>query len=269
MKSNGQQTYRPGPELQRPLPACTWYHSTWKRAFDVVAATLLLILLLPLMLLVALVVKLTSPGPVLFRQRRPGQGGREFYILKFRTMIDGGHRAGPAFTRPCDPRITPCGNFMRKWKLDELPQLLNVIRGQMSFVGPRPLPSSHWEQAMLLEDAACVLSVRPGITSEVTLNFRNEEQLLSAVGSEEVGHLYLTGILPLKMEMEARALQNGSFGRDLRIMLKTVLRVFRQRGVGEEQVIRERLLGIQAEPYASLREPVQQEEFEPASEPGD
>lgn len=267
MKSDGNQNRR-GPKRRSPS-ASAWYHSVWKRAFDIFAAAVLLVLLLPLMVVVALVVKLTSPGPVLFRQRRPGRDGREFYILKFRTMIDGGHRAGPAFTRPSDPRITPCGSFMRKWRLDELPQLLNVISGQMSFVGPRPLPTSHWEQAALLNEAACVLSVRPGITSEVTLNFRNEEQLLSAVGSEEVGHLYLSGILPLKLEMEARALQHGSFGRDLRVMLRTVLWVFRQSEQGDDLTIRERLLGVQAEQETPVGELVQQEEFQPASEPGD
>lgn len=269
MRSDGNQTDRLGPEPRPFYATSAWYHSAWKRAFDLFAATLLLIFLLPLMVVVALVVKLTSPGPVLFRQRRPGRNGREFYIVKFRTMINGGHRAGPAFTRPCDPRVTPFGTFMRKWKLDELPQLINVIRGEMSFVGPRPLPTSHWEQAAIQEEAACVLSVRPGITSEVTLNFRNEEQLLSVVCSEEVGHLYMTAIMPLKLEMEARALQRGSFGRDLEIMVKTVLRVFRRREEGDDLLIRERLLGIQAEQYVPTRVPAEQEDYQPAAEPGD
>ena len=267
MKSDGHDDRR-GLE-RRSYFISAWYDSPWKRAFDIFAAAALLLVLLPVMLAVALVVTLTSPGPVLFRQRRPGRHGREFDILKFRTMVDGGHRTGPAFTRPSDPRITPFGSFMRKWRLDELPQLLNVISGQMSFVGPRPQPTSHWEQGVLLKEAACVLSVRPGITSEVTLNFRNEEQLLSAVGSEEVGHLYLSGILPLKLEMEARALQHGSFGRDLRVMLRTVLWVFRQREQVEDLAIRERLLGARAEQDVSVAAREQQEDLQPASEPGD
>ncbi len=267
MRSDGHDNRR-GLE-RRSYSISAWYDSPWKRDFDIFAATVLLILLLPLMLVVALLVKITSPGPILFRQRRPGRDGREFYILKFRTMIDGGHRAGPAFTRPCDPRITPLGAFLRKWKLDEFPQLFNVLRGEMSFVGPRPLPTSHWEQAATQAEALCVLSVRPGVTSRVTLSFRNEEHLLAGVGADEVKDLYMTALMPLKTQMEAQALQAGSLGSDLRILIETVLRVFSRREQKDDLLVKERLLGRQEREHASVAEPREQPEYLPAGEHSD
>ena len=161
------------------------------------------------------------------------------------------------------------GAFMRKWRLDEFPQLFNVLRGDMSFVGPRPLPTSHWEQITIEEEVDGVLSVRPGITSRVTLNFRNEEQLLAEVSSGQVGKLYLNGIMPLKLKMEAEALQSGSLTGDLRIMFRTVLRVFSQREELDDLLIRERLLGAQPEPYPAVAEAAEREEYQPVAEPGD
>ena len=269
MNSEGTQPKDLRHDSGSPCVISPWYGSAWKKAFDLLAATLLLIGLMPVMVVVALLVKLTSPGPVLFRQRRPGKDGREFSIFKFRTMIDGGHRAGPAFTRPSDPRVTPLGAFIRKWKLDEFPQLFNVLRGEMSFVGPRPLPTSHWEQATIEKDAACVLSVRPGITSQVTLTFRNEEQLLAEVSSGQVGQLYLNGIMPLKLKMEAEALRHGSLSNDLRIMLQTALFVFSRQEKKDDVLIRERLLHERRETHPPAAEVRQQESYQPAAEQAD
>src|SRR5262249_6340030 len=126
-----------------------WYSSRWKRIFDVLLATLLLLLAALPMLVIAVLVKLTSPGPVLFRQPRPGKDAREFCILKFRSMIDSRPEQGPVLTRAADPRITKFGGFMRRWKLDELPQLFNVLRGEMSFVGPRPQPTKLWQRSSI------------------------------------------------------------------------------------------------------------------------
>jgi lipopolysaccharide/colanic/teichoic acid biosynthesis glycosyltransferase len=227
-RSDGYQYERSQVQSESGPVASAWCHSAVKRAFDFCGAALLLMLLLPLMLILAIGVKLTSPGPVLFRQRRPGKGGREFSILKFRTMIDGRRNEGPVLTRAADPRITKFGGFMRKWKLDELPQLFNVLRGEMSFVGPRPQPTRLWQQRPVQEQAVCVLSVRPGITSQGTVNFRNEEELLAPLSLEEVEEVYTRAIMPLKLKMEIHYLQNATFTSDVRIILKTVLRIFRR-----------------------------------------
>jgi lipopolysaccharide/colanic/teichoic acid biosynthesis glycosyltransferase len=189
------------------------------------AASLLVLLCLP-MILIALLVKLTSRGPVFFRQGRPGRGGREFSILKFRSMVDNRPHEGPVLTRARDPRVTEFGRIMRKWKLDELPQLFNVLRGEMSFVGPRPQPTKLWQHPSTQKWSADVLSVRPGITSQATVNFRNEEDLLAPLSFEEVEEVYTRSIMPLKMEMELEYLANATFTSDLRIIFKTVLRVF-------------------------------------------
>src|SRR6266581_6674842 len=156
----------------------SWCNSIWKRAFDITLAGILLSLLLPFLIVLAVAVKLTSKGTILFRQRRPGRDGREFQIMKFRTMVVNEKSPGPVLTRADDPRVTWIGRRLRKWKLDELPQLLNVFRGDMSFVGPRPQPTKLWKDTSIQEQASYVLSVRPGITSQATLNFRNEEELL-------------------------------------------------------------------------------------------
>jgi O-antigen/teichoic acid export membrane protein/lipopolysaccharide/colanic/teichoic acid biosynthesis glycosyltransferase len=226
MRPDGNQ-YESSPVLSESAPvASAWCHSAAKRAFDFCGSTLLLILLLPLMFVIGIAVKLTSPGPMLFRQRRPGKGGCEFIILKFRTMIDGRRNEGPVLTRAADPRVTKFGGFMRKWKLDELPQLFNVLRGEMSFVGPRPQPTRLWQQPSVQEQAVCVLSVRPGITSQGTVNFRNEEELLAPLSAEEVEEVYMRAIMPLKLNMEIQYLRNATFTGDARIILKTVFRIF-------------------------------------------
>src|SRR5258708_37125908 len=121
--------------------ASPWCNSAWKRGYDIFGAIFLLIVFLPLMIVVALGVKFTSRGSIFFRQRRPGKNGHEFSILKFRTMKADSGNAGPVLTQPADPMVTWFGRHMRKWKLDELTQLSNVLRGDMGFVGPRPEPT--------------------------------------------------------------------------------------------------------------------------------
>jgi len=226
MTANGEATRQSELQGEPGFALSPWYSSIWKRTFDVVAAVSLLILLCVPMMLIALAVKLTSPGPVFFRQRRPGRGGREFIIFKFRSMIDNRRREGRVVTRAADPRVTRFGGFMRKWKLDELPQLFNVLRAEMSFVGPRPLPTRLWQHPSVQEWAVRVLSVRPGITSQATVNFRNEEELLAHLSFEDVEEVYRRSIMPLKMAMELEYLCNASFTSDMRIIFKTVLRVF-------------------------------------------
>ena len=234
---NGQRqmkTAKPitnGHDKQPPFTAYSvseWYSSSAKRAFDFVAALGLFLVCFPVMVLVAIGVKLTSPGPVIFRQRRPGKQGREFNILKFRTMVDVPNKPGSAVTRFEDPRITRFGQHMRKWKLDELPQLWNVLAGDMSFVGPRPLPIPHWQEPSVQEQAPYVLSVRPGITSQATVKFRNEEEILAPVPANQVEEFYMKSIMPVKVRIDLDYLQRASFKSDLAIMFTTVFRIFRR-----------------------------------------
>jgi lipopolysaccharide/colanic/teichoic acid biosynthesis glycosyltransferase len=206
-----------------------WCTSATKRCCDLVAASSLLAFLFLPMIIIAIGVKLTSRGPVFFRQRRPGKNGREFSILKFRTMIDKREDQGPAVTRAADPRITRFGGFIRKWKLDEFPQLFNVLRGEMSLVGPRPHPTRLWREPGIPEDTKCVLRLRPGITSEVTVNFRNEEELLRRFSAEEVEEVYVKTIMPLKLQMEIDYSQRATFASDALIILKTAWRLFNRK----------------------------------------
>jgi lipopolysaccharide/colanic/teichoic acid biosynthesis glycosyltransferase len=203
-----------------------WCESGWKRRFDMASAILLLVLLFPFMLIIALAVKCTSRGPVLFRQRRMGRNRDEFSIFKFRTMICVRRHHGPLLTNSTDPRVTRLGRFLRRWKLDEFPQLFNVLRGDMSFVGPRPHATELWIGPEVQEAGDVVLSVRPGITSQATLNFRHEEEMLTPLQSHNVEEFYTKSIMPLKLNMEIDYLRDASFGSDLRIIFQTVSRIF-------------------------------------------
>src|SRR6266849_6998738 len=158
MKANGRPKGQCEFQSSSSYVVSPWCHSGLKRVFDIFGAILLLVLLSPVMIAVAVLVKLTSRGVVLFRQQRPGKNGREFTILQFRTMIDGRRHEGPAVTRPSDPRVTSFGQFMRRWKLDEFPQLFNVIRGDMSLVGPRPLTYTRISTCPLAEPPARTIS---------------------------------------------------------------------------------------------------------------
>src|SRR5262249_55341623 len=220
------QTTNGKPGQPHASGACSpWCDSWLKRACDVSGAIILLVLLAIPMAAIALAVKLTSRGPVFFRQLRPGKNGVEFSIFKFRTMTDGSGAQGPVLTRGADPRVTKVGQFLRKWKLDEFPQLLNVLRGEMSFVGPRPQPTKLCLQPSIQNEAVRVLSVRPGITSQATVNFRNEEDLLAPFSAAEVEAVYIRTIMPVKLRMEMEYLQNASFASDLRLVFRTVFRV--------------------------------------------
>lgn len=204
-----------------------WWDSVAKRTLDILGSAFLLLLAWPVMLIVAIFIRCDSPGPALFRQLRPGRGRREFCIFKFRTMLQDCEHSGPATTSGKDRRITGVGGFLRKWKLDELPQLFNVLRGEMSFVGPRPLPTKLWEGNMDSADARTVLSVRPGVTSLATITFRNEEGLLTDIQDESLEDFYAERILPVKMKIDLEYLRRASFRGDVWIILRTLERVLR------------------------------------------
>ena len=205
--------------MTRTAPIGQWVHSPWKRLFDFVCAAVLLIPALPLMLLVAIIVKATSRGPVLFSQTRPGRLGKQFRILKFRTMRDNRSENGPMLTRCGDPRLTWIGAKLRKYKVDELPQLFNVLLGQMSFVGPRPQPAKLWNH---FHELPPVLKVRPGITGAATLAFRHEEELLEPLTAEQVEEFYINALMPLKLRLDLQYLARATFFTDLGLILRTV-----------------------------------------------
>jgi lipopolysaccharide/colanic/teichoic acid biosynthesis glycosyltransferase len=204
---------------QLGVEASGWCHSAAKRAFDLLCAVPVLISALPLMLLIAAVVKLTSEGPVLFRHRRVGVEGKEFSLLKFRTMAHQRREAGPAVTRAGDPRVTPAGRLLRKWKLDELPQLINVVRGEMSLVGPRPDSAEYLDA--LPSEYRRVLRLRPGITGAATVQLRHEEQLLAEIPPEQLVHFYVGTLLPRKVRLDLEYATRASFRTDMALLFRT------------------------------------------------
>jgi lipopolysaccharide/colanic/teichoic acid biosynthesis glycosyltransferase len=201
------------------LPFSPWCNCTAKRALDLLCSSVMLLATLPVMLLAAALVAMSSPGPVLFRHRRLGKGGREIELLKFRTMVHRPERGGPEITRGGDGRITAVGRLLRKWKLDELPQLANVLRGEMSMVGPRPDMAKYFRR--LTPSERRVLLLRPGITSPATLAFRNEEQLLATVPEAELETFYCTAVLPKKVALEAQYAQTASLTSDVLVLMST------------------------------------------------
>ncbi len=188
-----------------------------KRVFDLVSSLIGLVLLSPLLLAIAVWVKLDSPGPVFFRQERIGRHGVPFRIHKFRTMVHGG--AGAQITVGADRRITRAGAFLRRAKLDELPQLIDVIKGDMSLVGPRPeVPRYVAMYPAGLRDK--VLSVRPGITDIASLEYRDESERLAQAADPE--HEYVHVVMPAKLQLAARYVDQASLAFDLRLILRTL-----------------------------------------------
>ena len=192
-----------------------------RRAFDLLAASVGLLLLSPLLLAIGAAVRLDSRGPALFRQLRVGRGERPFVIFKFRTMVVDGVARGGLLTVADDPRVTRVGRWLRRSKLDELPQLLNVIRGDMALVGPRPEVPRY--VACYDERQRRVLSVRPGITDPASIRFRNENRLLAGAADPEA--TYLREVLPAKLEMNLAYLDRRSLASDVGILLRTVARL--------------------------------------------
>ena len=187
-----------------------------KRALDLVITIPGLLLLSPLLLVLALWITLDSEGPVLYRGKRVGQDGRPFLMYKFRTMVVGAEKRGPAVTYRDDPRITGAGRFLRRAKLDELPQLLNVLRGEMSLVGPRPEDPSY--VAFYTPEQRLALSVKPGITGPTQLEYRDEASMLQGEGVDEE---YVTRLMPEKLKLDLEYVRDRSLLLDLKILWRT------------------------------------------------
>ena len=192
------------------------------RLIDLAASLVGLILLGPFLALVALLIKADSPGPVFYRARRVGKDGRPFRLYKFRTMVVDADVRGPGITTAGDSRITRVGRLLRRSKIDELPQLINVLEGEMSLVGPRPEDPRY--VALYTPEQRRVLAVRPGITSPASLRYRHEERLLDGPDWRQV---YVEQVMPHKLQIELDYLAHRTAWSDLGILLRTLLALFR------------------------------------------
>jgi len=200
-----------------------WVRSRWKRILDVVMATLAIPALLPLALFAALLVRLAMGKPALFVQERIGRHGRQFRLLKFRTMTP--VPGGLGITGAGDPRVTQVGRWLRRTKIDEIPQIVNVIRGDMAIVGPRPEVPRY--VALYTPAQRRILEARPGLTDPATLAFRDEERLLGSVPWADRESYYVSEVLPGKLQLNGLYLARATLGSDLILIFRTMAALLR------------------------------------------
>lgn len=193
-----------------------------KRVFDFFAALILLIILSPIMLILAIMIKLESKGPVFYRQERITKYGKKFRIFKFRTMVQDADKKGALVTMGQDPRITKVGNRIRKCRLDELPQLLNVIKGEMSFVGTRPEVEKYVKEYS--NEMKATLLMPAGISSRASIEYRDEDEIINKYLSkgEKIDDIYVKRILPEKMKWNLEYIKKFNIWEDVKICFKTV-----------------------------------------------
>ena len=194
---------------------------TMSRPLDIVISLFAVLILFPFFLVISLAISLDSKGGVIYRQRRVGMNGRDFFMFKFRTMVRDADREGLLSTGRKDERITRVGSFLRNYKLDELPQLVNIIRGEMSIVGPRPEVRKYVD--LYTNEELQVLKVRPGLTDYASLAYLNEGDMLAA--SDDPEKLYIETIMPAKLALNLKYIREKSLRNDLGIILKTVGRI--------------------------------------------
>ena len=194
-----------------------------KRKFDTFLAAFMLAVIWPVFLLIGLLIKLDSPGPVFFKQERVTQYGRKFQILKFRTMVQNAEKMGNQITKSHDSRLTRVGRVIRGCRIDELPQLVNVLLGDMSFVGTRPEVVKYVRA--YTDEMKATLLLPAGITSEASISYKDEGEMMEGV--DDVDDVYIHQVLPEKMEYNLEALRNYSLLGDLRTMVRTVFAVLR------------------------------------------
>jgi len=195
-----------------------------RRTFDLTAATLGLLVLAPVFVGVAIAIATTSPGPIFFRQERVGRGGKIFLIYKFRTMRQDAESVGGQLTVQGDPRVTRVGQLLRASKLDELPQLINVIAGEMALVGPRPEVPRY--VARYSDAQRRVLDVRPGITDPASIRYRDESAVLAS--SDDPERAYLEQVMPEKLAINLDYLERRTLLSDVRVILATFVRILRR-----------------------------------------
>jgi len=196
---------------------CPWCTSRRKRCFDVALASLFLVLSAPLQILICIVVKFSGQGPVIFRQLRTGRNGRLFTIYKYRTMKDEQDGNNSFVTRANDPRITKIGGILRRTKMDELPQLINILRGEMSIVGPRPRVPSQERRISL---------IRPGMTGIASLMFAHEERILQTVPEDAQEQYHADILSPLKRHYDLRYSETATLSLDIEIIVRTAFKVY-------------------------------------------
>lgn len=193
-----------------------------KRIFDIFVSIIILIILLPVFIVISIIIKIDSKGPILFMQVRVTQYGKLFKIFKFRTMVDNADKLGSQVTTTGDVRITKVGNLLRKLRLDEIPQLLNIITGDMTFVGTRPEVVKYVDK--YTEPMMATLLLPAGVTSETSIKYKDEEKLLKS--AEDADETYINEVLPEKMKYNLQAIKDFSFMNDIVVLLKTVVAVF-------------------------------------------
>jgi lipopolysaccharide/colanic/teichoic acid biosynthesis glycosyltransferase len=198
-------------------PLSAWSRSRLKRFFDVALVIVALPLIAPVCLLIAFAVQVSSAGPVFFRQKRMGREGTTFSVIKFRTMVHSERSGNGSITTIDDDQITNVGRVLRTFKLDELPQFINVLRGEMSLVGPRP---------RVPEQPIARLDCRPGITGAASLAFAREEALLAGIPRHQLDRYYASRVIPLKQRLDDGYMEHATFASDLRLLVLTVLRVW-------------------------------------------
>lgn len=195
-----------------------------KRTFDILASLAGIVIILPISVLIAVIIAFDTPGGVFYRQRRIGHHMKPFYLFKFRTMYRNSSQFGLLTVGDLDRRITPAGYYLRKYKLDELPQLINVLIGEMSFVGPRPEVPKYVE--LYSKSQLQVLNVKPGLTDPASISFFNENEILARTKDPE--KTYITKIIPAKISQNLSYIEHQSFWGDLTIIFKTIAKVFSQ-----------------------------------------
>ena len=199
----------------------------WKRAFDVAVGVAVAAVLIPVIAVLCVMVKADSKGPAFFLQKRVTQYGREFHIIKIRTMVQNAGKLGTEVTSKNDARVTKIGKKLRKYRLDELPQIFNIIKGDMTFVGTRPETPKY--VARYTDEMLATLLLRAGLTSPASIQFKDEEEMMSGV--QDTDKVYVEKVLPLKMEMNLKYLQEFSLKNDMKVLLGTVKAV----GGGDEE----------------------------------
>lgn len=196
----------------------------FKRIFDIVMSVFLIVLFSPLLLATFIVIKLDSPGKALFLQDRVTQNGKIFKVFKFRTMVENAESLGSQVTTGEDPRITKCGRWLRKFRIDEIPQLFNILKGELSFVGVRPEVPKYVEK--YTPEMFATLLLPAGVTSMTSIMYKDESKLLE--GAENPDKIYVEEILPEKMKYNLEYIKNFNFWYDIKVMVKTVFAVIKK-----------------------------------------
>ena len=195
-----------------------------KRTFDIIVSSVLLIFLLPFLLIIALIIKIDSPGKVIFAQERVTRNGKKFKVLKFRTMVENAEKLGAKVTKDNDPRITRAGKWLRKLRADEFPQVFNILKGDLSFVGVRPEVTRYVKE--YTPEMYATLLLPAGVTSMTSILYKNESELLK--NADDPDKVYVNEILPEKMKYNLEYIKNFGFWYDIKIMVKTVFAVIKK-----------------------------------------